>query len=114
CPYRRVSEDVRMPSHHLVDQLSEQIRHREVALLLGDARVEDDLKQQVAELLAHGRAAAGLDCLQDFVGFLDEKGLERRWGLFAIPRAAARFTESLHDVQEPLKENTGGVGHFRS
>jgi len=103
-----------MPPHHLVDELAEQIGHREVALLLGNAGVEDDLEQEIAELLAHGRAATGLDRLEDFVGFLDEKWFERSRGLLTIPRATARFTESLHDVQEPLKENTGGVGHFRS
>src|SRR5262245_8614378 len=98
-----------MPPHHLVDELAERIGHREVALLLGDAGVEDDLEQQIAELLAHGRAAAGLDRLEDFVGFLDQKGLERRRGLLAIPGTPARFAELFHYVQEPLKENTGGV-----
>ena len=65
-----------MPPHHLVDELAEQIDHREVASLLGDASVEDDLEQQIAQLLAHGRAPARLDRFQDFVGFLDEIRLE--------------------------------------
>jgi hypothetical protein len=109
-----VGEDVWMPPHHLLDQLREQIGHRELALLLGETRVEDHLEEKIAELLAQRCAAAGLDRFEHFVRFFDQERLQRGARLLAIPRTAAGFAQSLHDVEEPLKEDTGGVGHFRS
>ncbi len=105
---------MRVASHHLADQLLEQITHRELGLLLREPRVKDHLKEHVTELLFQGRALIGLDCFQDLVGFLDEVRLEGRARLLTIPRAAVRSTQAHHDVQEPFEENAGGLGHVRS
>ena len=57
--------------------------------LLGHARVEDDLQQQVAELVAQVFRVAALDGVGDLVGFLDRVRGDRREGLFEIPGTAA-------------------------
>ena len=52
-------------------------------VLLGDARVEDDLKKEVAELLAQRLAVAGLDRLDGLVRLLDEVRRQRGVRLLA-------------------------------
>ena len=106
-----VAADVRVATDHLVGESLEQLGHRELAAFGGDLRVEHHLEEEVAELLAQRLEAARLDRLQHLVGFLDEVGLERRPRLLSIPWASIRPTQAVHDVQEPLEESTGRLGH---
>ena len=55
--------------------------------LLGDRRVEVDLQQQVAELLAQVLGVALVDRLGDLVGLLVQEGHQRLVGLLALPGA---------------------------
>jgi hypothetical protein len=48
------------------------IAKRELAILLGDRCLEDDMKEKVAELLAKFVKIAGIQCLNHLVGFFDE------------------------------------------
>jgi len=62
--------------------------------------VEDDLEEEVPELLAEERIVGGVDRLQHLVGFLDEVRLEGVVRLLAVPRAAPRSAQPLHDRHE--------------
>ncbi len=76
-----------------------------LGVLLGDARVEHHLQQQVAELLAQRGVVRGLDRLDRLVRLLDEVLDERVVGLLGVPRAAARGAQPVHDrdeVEQPL------------
>jgi hypothetical protein len=46
---RRVAEHVGMAAHHLRHEALQHVAHRELAGLLGQARVEDHLEEQIAE-----------------------------------------------------------------
>src|SRR5205085_4568823 len=77
----------------------------ELALLGGEAGVEDDLKEQVAELLAERlpRAAVGdaVHLVEDLVTLLDEVGPQRADVLLLVPGAAG--TQAGHDFDEALE-----------
>jgi hypothetical protein len=57
----------------------------ELAGFLGDARLEDDLEQQVAELVADLRRCRRAPPVGHFVGFLDRVWDDRLETLRAIP-----------------------------
>jgi len=80
----------------------------ERARLLGEARVEDDLKQQVAELIAQALEIAARDGIGHLVGLLDRVGRDRREGLPEVPRAAGpRVAQARHDREEPVDRARG-------
>ena len=66
--------------------------------LLGDHRVEVDLQQQVAELLAQVVGVAGVDRLEGLGGLLLEVARQRAMGLLALPGAVA--AQPPHVVEE--------------
>jgi len=72
-----------------------------IVLLLGHARMEDHLQQQVAELVAQRGHVAAIYGVGDLVGFFDgvgDDGLER---LLDIPRTPfRRVAQSSHDVDQ--------------
>src|SRR5213594_4270281 len=86
----------------------------ELALLFSEPGVEDHLEEEVAQFLLQRSAMAGLDRFQDFVRFFDQVRLQRCPRLHTIPRAAVGCTQAHHDVQEPFKENAGGLDHVGS
>ena len=110
----RVAEDVRVPVDHLVAEPREQVSHRELTALGADLGVKHHLKEHIAEAPRTPVDVTGLDRLEDFVRFFDQVGLERRPRLLAIPGTTRRSAQTVHDVQEPLEENTGGLGHVRA
>ena len=75
-------------------------------VLLGEAGVEDDLQQHVPELFEQVLAAARLDCLDELVRLLDDVRQEALVRLLAVPRAAARGAQAVHDCDrlgDPLE-----------
>ena len=75
--------------------------------LLGDHRVEVDLQQQVAELLAQVLASvAGVDRLEGLVGLLEQVARQRPVGLLALPRALG--AQPAHHRQELQQRLAGG------
>ena len=99
CLIRRlhlcVAEHMRMAADHLLTQPYEQIGHRELTALGTNLGVEHHLEEQIAELFAKPIDGIGLDGFEDFVGFLDQVGLERAACLLAIPGTARRPTETM-------------------
>jgi hypothetical protein len=73
----------------------------ELPFLAGDAGLEDDLEEQIAELLAVVDGVPRLDRLDDLVCLLEKIGRERPQGLLAVPRAPSGIAELVHDVEEP-------------
>jgi len=69
---------------------------------LGHAGVIDDLKEEIAELIAKVGEIVADDGLGYFVGFLDRVRRDGREALLLVPRAAAlRVTERRHDLDQP-------------
>ena len=78
-------------SRHVID------RPRSVWVLLGDARVERDLEQQVAQLLAQVIAVSDLDGPTASLRLFDRNGTALR-RLLGIPGAAAGRAQPVHDA----------------
>ncbi len=110
-------ENVRMPADELVVDRSCDGGEVEPAPLLGHARVEDDLEQQVPELVAQLLGPATLDGVCDLVGFLDRVRRYRGEGLLPVPGAPAlRIAQAGHEgneVRDGLPCVAHGVGSFR-
>lgn len=69
-------------------------------MLLREPRVEDDLEQQVAELLAQRGTVAVLDGLDDLEDLLHRVRQQRLVRLLRVPRAAAGRAQAVHDRHE--------------
>ena len=99
-----IAKDMRMAAHHLVGDRRGDVGEIEQPGLLGHARVKDDLKQQVAELVLERRHVAARDRIGDLVRLLDRIGRDRREILLAVPRAAAlRVAQPRHDREQSVE-----------
>ena len=90
---RRVSEDMRVSARHLLGDPPRDIADRERACLRADPREEDDLKEQIA----------GIDRLNDFVGFFQQISAEVTRRLLAVPRAAVRAAQTVHQLNQGVE-----------
>ncbi len=104
-----VAEDVRVPVDELGDDAAGDVvdGERRVRVLLGDAGVEDDLEEDVAQLFAQLRAVAGLDRLDQFVRLLDAVLRQALVGLPGGPRALG--ADAVHDLHEVQQAGAGQV-----
>ena len=75
--------------------------------VLGDAGVEQDLQQYVAEFVAHFLGVAAADRVEEFVGFLQQVAMQRVVGLFAFPRS--RRPQPVHDFDRVDQTLTGAA-----
>ena len=98
---RRLTEHVRMAPYHLLGDGTRDVVEVERPLLLGHARVEDHLQEQVAELVAEVLAIFAFDRVDHLVGLLDRVRGDAREGLRDVPGAAARgISEPPHDPDQ--------------
>ena len=95
------TEDVRVPSDHLAGDRLDDVAEVEDLLLLGNAGMEDDLQEEVAEFLAEVGQIATLDRVGDLVGLFQRVGLYGFEGLPDVPRTAGlRLSQRGHDLDE--------------
>lgn len=104
-----VAEDVRVTVDQLLDDGGRDVvdAERLLLVLLRDARVEDDLEQYVAELLAQFLAVAVLDGLDEFVRLLDGVLRETLVRLLRGPRAGE--PDPVHDLDQIQEACAGQV-----
>ena len=115
-----VAEHVRVAVHELVVHAARHVGQVELPLLVGQAGVEDDLEEQIAQLLLQMRVGVGVGAasasarssagqrVQDLVALLDQMGHERGVGLDRIPRAA--LAQRRHEIDQPGHLAPGGDG----
>jgi len=104
-----VAEHVRMPADDLVADLPHDVLEVEFPALLGDARLEHDLEQEVTELLAVGRGNARRHRLQRLVSLLEKKRRKGFVSLLAVPRAPVRAAQAIHDPLQAIHFRHGGL-----
>jgi len=92
-----VAEDVGVAANHFVVDFADDVVDGEAALFGGDLGVEENLEEEVAEFFGEFGVVAGVEGVEDFVGFFDEVGAEGGVGLFAVPGTAAGGAETGHD-----------------
>src|SRR5262249_37920175 len=110
------AEHVRVSSDNLVADGPHHVLDVELAALLRDTTLEDDLKEQVAELLTVRRGGARSHGVESLVGLLQEKGRESLVGLLAVPWAAARAAQPIHDLLQAVHfghDRLRGAAHLR-
>jgi hypothetical protein len=109
-----VAEDVRVAANQFFVDFADDVVDGEAAFLVGDLRVEENLKEEVAEFLGEFGVVRGVEGVEDFIGFFDEIRAESRVGLLAVPRAAVGCAETGHDGDEFFEGGTdrgrGGCG----
>ena len=97
-----------------VDQLGrkpvENIVNGKRGLFFRHLGIEEHLQQQIAEFPGEFGPVAIIDGFQNFVGFFQGVGLDGIEGLFAIPGAAARGAQTLHDGDRAFETFSCG-GH---
>jgi hypothetical protein len=96
-----VGENMRVPSDHFARDCLDHIGKCECVLFLGHAGMEHHLQQEIAEFVAQVAEIVARDGFDDFVGFLDGVGRDRRKILFEVPRtAAAGRAQPRHDLEQ--------------
>ena len=102
--FGRGAEQMRVTALHLVADAAQHVRKVERSQFLGHARVEHDLKREIAELIGERVHVIARDGVGDFIGFLDRIGRDRREILDPVPFAAAhRIAQPSHDGHQPTE-----------
>ena len=96
-------EDVRMPADHLFVDGPADVVDIELASLLGDPAMKDDLQQEIAQLVTQRSRRRPIQSLQDLVTLLDQHRLEGFRCLLLIPRASTGTPQRIHQLHEPPK-----------
>ena len=108
------AEYVRVASFHLRADGFSDIAEREQLGFFGNARVEYNLQQKIAQFVFQRRHIAALDRVGNLVGFLDRVRRDRGKALREIPFAAAlRIAQQRHNRQKTVKRGSDGFGHLR-
>jgi hypothetical protein len=103
-------EHVRVPPDQLLHDPARDVVHVPRAFVGRHLRVEDDLQQDVAELLAQAIAVVRVDRVEHLVGLLEEVAREARVVLLEVPGTPARAAEPRHhphEIQQSLAELGG-------
>ena len=101
-----------MPVHKLVREPIENVVDGKRSLLLAHLRIKEHLQQQVAKFTGKFLPVAIVDRFQNFVGFFQRVGLDGIECLLAIPRAASRSSQTLHDGDCAF-ETFASSGHWQ-
>src|SRR5713101_6204519 len=110
---QRVTEDMGMAAQHLVGDRAGDIVEVEEAGLLGHARMEDDLEEQIAELVLECCRIAALARLGHLIGLLDGVGSDGGEALLAVPGTAALgIAQPRHDVEQARQVRCAAQGAF--
>lgn len=107
-----LAEDVGMAMDEFVDEPPADLVEIKGIAFLSQLAVEDYLQEQVAKFFDHLFFVARLDCVDEFVDFLDGAKAQAHVILFAIPRATFRRAKRVHDLEEPLDRRLVFFGRF--
>ncbi len=94
---------MRMPADHLCVYTFRDIFDGELATFLRYLRVENNLKEQVAQLVTQliwPAFECFFNCLKGFVGFFQKHWSERCIRLLAVPGATLRRTQLRHQSNQ--------------
>ncbi len=95
-----VAKNMRMAANELVVDFTGHVVEIELAGLGGHLRVHDDVKEQIAQFLAHVGEIVAVNGVEQFGHFLDQAVADALMGLFDVPRAAPRAAQPRHRVAE--------------
>src|SRR5688500_7722809 len=93
-------EHVRAAAYELLAQASSDVREVERPLLVSELRVDRDLEQEIAKLVAQPLEITGVERLERLVRLLEEMRPQRSMGLLAVPRAAVGRPQAIGDATD--------------
>ena len=96
-------EDVRMPADHLVVDALNNIADIEAPCLLGQTRMKDDLKQEIAQLFRELPRVAGVERVQHFICLFHQIRAQGLVGLLSVPGAAVRSAQASLQCNQVLE-----------
>ena len=96
-------EHVRMAADELLVQAARDLVRVERSLLARELRVNRDLEEKVAKLVAKACGVARIKRGKRLVRLLEQVRPQRRVGLLAVPRAAVWRAESLGDAHHRVE-----------
>jgi hypothetical protein len=100
-------EHVRMAEEHFFANLGNYVLHGKGPLFLGNDGVEDDLKQEIAQLFLEGGVVGIVDGLHYLCRLVDKARAERLVGLLGIPIASLGGAEDGNEGGEILYGKAG-------
>src|SRR5688572_31012626 len=92
-----------MAAHELLTGRARDSREVERARFARELRVDHDVEQEIAELLAQRRGIAGVDGVHRLVDLFEQERAKAGMGLLAVPGAALRRAQPLRDLCEELE-----------
>ena len=99
----RIAKHVRVTADELGVDIACHIGQRKLTGVRRNLRMQHDLHEHVAELLAQMRHVVRLDAIERLVGFLDHVLADALVRLLAIPRAAVGLTQAPDGLHQMLK-----------
>ena len=95
---RGAREDMWVTPDELLIETACDIVDIEGAVLVRELRVQRDLQQQVAELIAQRLAVAGVERLEGLVRLFEQERPQGRVGLLLVPRTPVRRAQAFGDA----------------
>ena len=96
------TENMRVPADHLLRDLMNDIMECKRAALLRNDRLQSNVHQQIAHLLAHPAVVFRLNGIHQFGALLHQAFLEGLVRLLAIPRAAVGCAQTAHNREKVI------------
>ena len=98
-----IAKHVRVTADELGVDIVRHIGQRKLAGVRRNLRMQYDLHEHVAQLLAQMRSIIGLDAVERLVGFLDHVLANAAVRLLAVPRAAVGLTQAPDGLHQMLQ-----------
>ena len=97
-----IAKDMRMAADELIHYLVNNILQIKATCLLSHTRMENNLHQHVAQLLAHTRSIVVVHSLQVFINLFNHVAANRFMRLLLIPWTATGLTQRAHNIDKRL------------
>ena len=97
-----IAKHVRMAANELGVDIARHVGHRKLAGVRRDLRMQHDLHEHIAQLLAKMGRVIRLDAVERLVGLLDHVLANALVRLLAVPRAAVGLTQAPDSLYQML------------
>lgn len=99
----RIAKHVRVAPDELGVDIARHVGQRKLAGVRRNLRMQHDLHEHIAQLLAKVRRVVGLDAIERLVSLLDHIFTNAAVRLLAVPRAAVGLTQAPDGLHQMLQ-----------
>jgi hypothetical protein len=104
-----IAKNVGMAANHFVVDALDDVSNIELAGFTGHQGVKDNLQKKVAQFSREIGGSAGIEGVENLIGFLDEKGAQSLGSLLAIPRTAVGSAEAGLEADKFIEQRAGSA-----